>query len=62
MKAINEKQRADHADSRYKLLQTQNNQIEKVNANKKLILLWTDVMLKQLQIQHEVNLQYLLTA
>ena len=27
---MNEKERADHADSRYKLLQSQNNQIEKV--------------------------------
>ena len=27
---MNEKQRADHADSRYKLLQSQNSQIEKV--------------------------------
>ena len=30
MKSMNEKERADHADSRYKLLQSQNNQIEKV--------------------------------
>ena len=30
MKSVNEKERADHADSRYKLLQSQNNQIEKV--------------------------------
>ena len=28
---MNEKERADHADSRYKLLQSQNSQIEKVN-------------------------------
>ena len=27
---MNEKERADHADSRYKLLQSQNSQIEKV--------------------------------
>ena len=30
MKLINEKQRADHADSRHKLLQSQNSQIETV--------------------------------
>ena len=30
IKSMNEKQRADHADSRYKLLQSQNSQIEKV--------------------------------
>ena len=33
MKSMNEKERADHADSRYKLLQSQNNQIEKVIAD-----------------------------
>ena len=30
IKLMNEKERADHADSRYKLLQSQNSQIEKV--------------------------------
>ena len=32
---MNEKERADHADSRYKLLQSQNNQIEKVITDEK---------------------------
>ena len=30
IKLMNEKERGDHADSRYKLLQSQNSQIEKV--------------------------------
>ena len=34
---MNEKERADHADSRYKLLQSQNSQIEKV-AKRDLVL------------------------
>ena len=31
---MNEKERADHSDSRYKLLQSQNSQIEKVTPHK----------------------------
>ena len=39
---MNEKERADHADSRYKLLQSQNSQIEKVSPHKSYHIVVSD--------------------
>ena len=49
MKTLNEKQRADHADSRYKLLQNQSSQLEK--RNEELEVKFADVSKANLELQ-----------
>ena len=56
MKSMNEKERADHADSRYKLLQSQNNQIEKVITDENQNVEMFNYLIKYLRLLTKIHI------
>ena len=53
---MNEKERADHADSRYKLLQSQNNQIEKVITDENQNVEMFNYLIKYLRLLTKIHI------